>query len=243
MTSGETTEGEEDRKGLLRRFVGTLLSPAETLARVTVQPRWLSMLALTTSVSVICAGGLLSTEIGQQAWLDQTVTQMETLGRDVSDAQYERLEQMARFAPYLAGGQLLVSLPLLTATVAGILFAVFSVGLGGDATYGQVLAIVSHAGVVTTVRQVLITPLAYARESLSSPTSLSVFLPMLDEGSLLARLCGMVDFFAVWWTLVLAIGLSRLYRKPTRRIAVGLFAVYGVIAVAVAVVLTWIGAS
>ena len=39
-----------------------------------------------------------------------------------------------------------------------------------------------------------------------------------------------IDLFLIWWVIVLAIGVSVLYRRPTRPIALGFLCVYVVIA-------------
>jgi len=69
---------------------------------------------------------------------------------------------------------------------------------------------------------------------MSSSTNLAVFFPFLPESSFFARLLGMVDVFMVWWVSVLAIGLAVCYRKKTRGVAITLFAIYAVIAIAIA---------
>ncbi len=66
---------------------------------------------------------------------------------------------------------------------------------------------------------------------------------MIDEGSFLGRLLGMVDLFVVWWVFVLAIGLAVLYRRRTQPIALGLFSVYAVIAVVVAAIMSRMGGA
>ena len=68
-------------------------------------------------------------------------------------------------------------------------------GLGGNATIKQVYAVVVHSLTVLALQQLLVYPLDYAEQSLSSPTNLAVFLPFLDEGSFTARLFGAVDLF------------------------------------------------
>jgi hypothetical protein len=89
--------------------------------------------------------------------------------------------------------------------------------------------------VISALQSLLIWPFNYVRESASSPTNLSVFFPMLDEGSFLASMLGVIDLFILWWVIVLAIGLAVLYRRQTAPIAWSLIAVYGAIAVGVAV--------
>jgi hypothetical protein len=57
---------------------------------------------------------------------------------------------------------------------------------------------------------------------------------MLDAGSFLAKILGSVELFRVWWVMALAIGLAVVYKRKTRPIAITLFVVYAIIAVAAA---------
>jgi hypothetical protein len=216
------------------RFVGVITSPRETLSAVVAQPRWLGMLLLTAIVSAAAMAWFASTEVGQQAMLDQQVATTEAFGGTVSDAQYARMEEMARYMGIIQGATILIMSPLMAALVAGILFGAFSV-IGAVASYRQVFAVVVHAGAIMALQSLLIWPFNYLRESASSPTNLSVFFPMLEEGSFLASVLGTIDLFILWWVIVLATGLSVLYRRRTAPIAWTLLAVYGVIAALVGV--------
>jgi hypothetical protein len=128
---------------------------------------------------------------------------------------------------------MLVFAPLVTAILAAILYGVFTV-LGGESTFRHVFAVVVHAGVITMLQPLFTLPLNYQRHSMSSATNLAVFLPMLEEGSFLASLLGVLDLFYIWYAVVLAIGLAAIYRRRTTPIAVGLLAVFVLIGVAVA---------
>lgn len=231
------------RAGLLSRLAGIIVSPRDTLAGVVARPRWFGMLALVTVVTAVAVGGLLSTEVGRQAWLDQAVRSTEAFGGQVSDQQYRAMERMMPYAGLMGAAQMIVFIPLVGLVVAGILFAVFNAALGGEASFRQMFAVVTHAGAVSVVQQIFVTPLNYLRGSLSSPTNLSVFVPMLDETSFVARLLGTIDLFIVWWTLVLAVGMAVLYRRRTQPIAVALLIVYAVIAVIIAVLMSGLGGS
>jgi len=117
---------------------------------------------------------------------------------------------------------------------AGIMFAVVNALLGGDAPFKQVMAVVTRAGFVPALTQFFVLPLDYVRESLTSPTSLSVFLPFLEETSFSARFLGAIDLTLLWWMMNLAIGLGVLYKRRTGPIAMGMFMVYVVIALTIA---------
>jgi hypothetical protein len=223
-------------RSLVSRFWGILTAPRETFADVVAHPRWFGMMALVILVTVACTGGFLATTVGQQAWLDQAVRSTESFGRTVSDEQYAGMEKMAKYAAPLAAVQIAIVSPIITLIFAGILFAVFNAALGGDASFKHVFSVVVHASVVTVVQQIFVTPLNFVRESMSSATNLSVFLPMLDESSFVTKFLGTIDLFLIWWVVVLAIGLSVLYRRKTGPIAIGLFVVYGIIAIIIAAV-------
>jgi len=219
---------------LWARIWGILSSPKETFADIVARPRWFGMMVAVILVTTVFMGGFLMTPVGKQAYVDNSVRSTERFGGQVNEQQYAMMEKMAAYAAPITVVAVAVFTPLMWAIVAGLLFAVFNAAMGGDGSFKQVFAVVAYSSAVSIVQQVFVTPLNYVRESMSSATNLAVFLPMLDEGSFLARLLGMVDLFIVWWVIVLSIGLGVLYRRKTGPIAIGLFAVYGVIAVIVA---------
>jgi hypothetical protein len=225
-------------KSLIARLIGVLMSPRAAYADVVARPRVLGALAVVILISSAAVYTFMSTEVGQQAGLDMQVRQMESFGRTMSDAQYQRMEQMARYSKYFAAAGQVVTLPLMALVVAGIALAVFNAALGGDATFKQVYAVVAHSGIVISVQQLFTLPLDYVRETLSSPTNLAVFLPFLDENSFPARLLGSIDLFVIWWSVNLAIGLGVLYRKRTGPIATTLLVIYVTIGLVIAAVKT-----
>ena len=107
-----------------------------------------------------------------------------------------------------------------------------------SARFRAVFAIVVHSGVVLSLQRLVALPLNYINESLSAPTNLGVMLPMLEETSLLAGFLSGIDLFTVWWLLVVAIGLSVVYRLTATRIALRLLACYVVVVLGIALVIT-----
>jgi hypothetical protein len=223
-------------KGLLARAVGVVLSPRATYTDVAARPKWLGVLVLVVAVSGGAVTAFLSTEVGRRAAIDRQITQLESIGRPPSQAQLDRLEVMAPYFAYFALASQAIGLMLGTVVVSGVLFGVFSALLGGDATFKQFFAVVAHSGCILALQQLFVLPLDYVNKSLTSPTNLAVFLPMLDENSFFARTLGAIDLFLVWWMVNLAIGVAVLSRRPTASVATGLLAVYAVIALVIAAV-------
>jgi hypothetical protein len=215
---------------LLSRVIGMLISPRATFQWVVAHPTWLPMVLFTAGFAAVAMGAFLSTEAGQQAYVDQSVSSLESWGRTVDDEGYAAIERQAALSRYINPAAILVISPIMTALIAVLLYGLCSALYGGTATYKQMLAVVAHSGAITVVQQLFSMPLNYARQSLSSPTNLSVFFPMLEEDSVLSALLGSIDLFIVWWVLVLAVGLSVLYKRPTRSTATVLFVVYALIA-------------
>jgi len=230
-------------KSLPARVVGVLTSPGDTFRSVAAHPHWVGVLLLTTLVIAGLWFWFLSTESGQVAMLDQQVRQIEAWGQTVSEEQYTGIERSLPVMRYIVSGTTLVMGPLMTLLTAGLLFAVFNAGLGGNATFKQVFSIVTHAGIVMLLQALVVMPLNYVRESTTSAFNLAVFLPMLDENSLAARFLGMIDLFIIWWLIVLSIGLAVLYRRRTQPIAIGLLTVYVVIAAGIALIMRGVAGS
>jgi hypothetical protein len=220
--------------GLVGRVVGVLTSPRETYADVAARPSSLAVLLLVLLATIAPVMWILSTEVGQRAALDQQLQAMEAFGRTVSDEQYERMEQMAPYARYFAAAGQTVGFTVIVTAVSGIMFAIFGGLLGGNATFRQVFAVVSFSSVVTALRTLFSTPLNYARESLSSPTTLTALVPFFDDNTFAARLLGSIDLFLIWWILNLAIGLGVLYKRRTAPIATTMLALYAAIALTIA---------
>ena len=235
-SSAEPIVAPAPAKGLLARAVGIIVSPRATYADIAARPRVLAALVLILAISATGTIALLSTEVGRNAALDQQIRQAESFGRPMSDAQYAQMEKALPYFGYIgAAGQIIV-LTIVVLIISGLMFAVFNAFMGGDATFKQVMAVVTHSGFVFTVQSFFVLPLDYVRQSLTSPTSLSIFVPFLEETSFPARFLGALDLFVMWWVLNLAIGLGVLYKKRTGGVATGLFITYLVIALCIAAV-------
>jgi len=224
-------------QGLLGRAVGVIFSPRATYAGVATHPRVLGALLLILFIS--CAGtiALLSTEVMQQAALEQQLQQRKAFGAPpMTEAQTAQMERMLPYFGYIGAASAATFLVILSVVISGLMFAIFNALLGGDATFKQVLAVVVHSGFIFSLSTFFSVPLNYMRESLTSATNLGVFLPFLEETSFPARFLGALDLVVIWWMLNLAIGLGVLYKRRTGPIATGMLMTYLVIALVIAAV-------
>jgi hypothetical protein len=231
-----TGSGTAPLQELPARVVGVIFSPRETYRSVAAHPRVLGVLILVLLISVGATSAFLFTEVGKDALFDQQMRVIESFGARIPDEVYERMEEQLEWSPYFAGASQLVFIPLVWAVLSGLLLGFFNAILGGEATFKQVYAIVAHSGVLVALQQLFVLPLNYARGSMSSPTSLAVFFPFLDEASFVSLLLGGIDLFFIWLIVNLAIGIGVLYKKRTTPIAMTMLGIYFSVILVVAAV-------
>ena len=105
---------------------------------------------------------------------------MEAFGMTVTDQMYEQMRGRMWFAPYQTAVSVLIFSPIMAVAIAGVLFLVFNVAMGGEATFKQLFAVFVHAGVISALQQLFTGPLNYFRGAVTSATNLAVLLPMVD---------------------------------------------------------------
>src|SRR5262245_31411391 len=96
----------------MRRLVGVLMHPRDTMAAVVRQPSFLAVWILVLLTVAASAVSILSTAVGQQALVDERVRTTEMIGGRVDDATYAGWLARPPLSAYLtSGGRLLVSPP------------------------------------------------------------------------------------------------------------------------------------
>jgi hypothetical protein len=225
------------------RMLGVIRTPRATFERLAVNPRWADVLVVTFLVTALSSALLLETETGRLALLDQWERTAVAFGQTVGDSEYAELAQASENGAAYGVASSFASGPVLAVGLSGVLIGLFRLLVGGGVAFRQVLSIVAHSGVILMLRQVIAAPVVYMRETLASPTTLTMFFTMLDEGSPLARFFGSVDLFVIWWVVVMAIGMSVLYGQPARRLALAFMGTYVVLAGVLAAVMALTGGT
>ena len=234
---------------LAGRIYGVIRRPRVTLSTIVQAPSWAPVLVATTLVTFLCGIAFLRTDVGQQALVDQWERTATAFGQPVDDEGYARMELTARsgvFDVAYAAITALASGPALVFAVSGLLFVLLKRHgslPGSRPTFVQVLAVASYASVILALRQIVATPLDYVRESIASPTTLVQLFSMLDEASPAARFLGIVDLFVIWWIVVLAIGVSIVYQRSTRSVALVFTGAYVVLALLAALAMAVSGGT
>lgn len=236
---------------LAARLVGVIRRPRATFTTIVQTPSWVPVLAASTVVTFLCGIGFLRTDVGQQALVDQWERTATAFGQPVDDEAYGHMEEAAgnvTFEAIYSAGTALASGPALAFALSGVLFLFLKRHHGAAASgsrppFAQVLTVVSYAGVILALRQIVATPIDYMRESIASPTTLVQLFSMLDEASPLARFLGIIDLFVIWWIVVLAIGLSVLYQRSSRSLVLAFTGAYVALALLAALAMAVSGGT
>jgi Yip1 domain len=226
-------------KNLLARFIGIVTAPKETFQSIVATPRVLGMLVVVTVLMAISAALPVTTQGGRQAAIDKAEEGMravQKMGINVDmEKMHEQMEKSASQMPVRNAITFLLLVPIVTVISAGIFFAIFNAGLGGEARFKQVYAVIIHAGVISTLQMVFSAGINYMRETVDAGTNLGMLFPFLPEQSFVVSFFSAIDIFRVWWVVVLSIGLAVLYRRRTAPIAYTLFGIYALFAIGYAV--------
>jgi len=236
-TVASQSAGASPSKGVLARALGIVFSPRSTYADVARQPHAFLALVLVIVISAVATVTFLSTAVGRRAALDQQLSSMESFGFHPTAEQIQQIERRASSGPYFVVAAQIVFIRLISLIVAGIGLAVFTAALGGSASFKQGYAVVVHSWFIPMLMTPFVMPLNYLRESLSSPTTLAIFLPWLDETSFFGRWLSSIDLIRIWWLVSLSIGFGVLYKRRTAPIAGGILALYVALALIAAAVM------
>jgi hypothetical protein len=227
---------------LIRQVAGVLVRPRSALADARRDTHWLLVWAVVLAVWAAAGAALLSTEVGQQVLVDERVRVIEAFGGSVSDEQYSALQASPPWWVYLTSGSRLLLTPPVTVLVAAAMWLI-AWRDGARARFVECLAVVVHGSVVLLLGQLIATPLHYVRESLTSPLNLATVLPLIEGGTPQARFFGTMDLFVLWWTAVLAVGMSVITGRRVRRYFGWLVAVLVTVAGAIALATTLAGGA
>lgn len=241
--NGTGPESYQAFETLPARVMAIVGKPRALFSAVIARPRFAAVMLLTFLVTAGCRAAFMETAVGQQALVDQWERAALAFGRAVTDEEYGKLVALSQHGAAYAALSALAGGPVLTVVVAGAVRVVAAVARWGKASYRQLLAIVAHGGIILMLRDLVVAPLNYARETLAGPTTLAQLVPILDEASPAARFLGMIDLFLVWWVIVLGIGMALLYRRPTRETVLAFMGAYVAFALVLALAMVVTGGT
>jgi len=228
------------------RIFGVLFSPKATFEDIVRKPSWLLPTAI-LCLMALAVGVALNQKVNWREVVSQQMEKSSQTAQLSEEDKEKRIEAGAKIAPIFS----YVGVPLtilLVLVVALVMLGAYNVMAGVNPGYATALGIVSHAYVPLIIGNVLfLVVLSLKPEGtldLNNPvaTNLAAFLPE-DAPKWLDALGKNVDIFITWILVLIASGFSAANPKKLKgarpyRIAFGVFAVYVVLRVGIAFVLS-----
>lgn len=211
--------------GLLVRLRDVFFRPVRVFEQLARVPLWAGALLVSLTVATLAQAAFMRSAVGSAAVVDARIASYDRMKDRITKEQYDRAVNDAIRSSstiwYEVPLRNVVSATSWMLVSSTIFYAIFNGLFGaGFAKFGNVFAVVSHSWIILVSGRVLVHGLNYLNASTTSTTSALVLLPFdLDEVSIVGAFFEQVDLVSVWWTVVVAVGLAVLYKRPIKPVA------------------------
>lgn len=212
-----------------RRVMDTFFSPVALFSRFGTRPPWWDVMLVSVVLGVI--GFAL---IPLDVWVSTTEEAMRRQGQAVpAGMDPEAMAGMQRTFG-IVGGAIMpwIFLPI----QAGVMVLLFSVILGGSATFRQYVGVAAHASLISAVGQLVSLPIII-KTGLMAGITLGAVAGGMDHDSFLYQFLNAWNVFLIWQLVVIGLGAAALNRRIGAGTAVGvLMGIYAVVALIIAAI-------
>lgn len=204
---------EEATMGGFSKIVNTFFEPRKVFETLRVKPTWLipfiilavlGMASFWFTYPLIMKDVITNIEENEQIPEEQKEIIIERIG----GADHPPIYQMA-FAP--------VGVIVYFLLISVVLYFVFNVLLGGDSSFKRVLSVFSYSSLIAIPKAIVHLPLAFAKKTADIQTSLAIILSPEAKGTFLQRILSGFDIFTLWQVILIALGLSVMYKFTMKR--------------------------
>lgn len=225
---------EPNELGFFERLINIFTNPRKTFESIDRNPTWIWPMVIIILLTAVTTQIMFPTIM--QSQLDNIRNNSDIPQEQLQMIERQMTENVTMQRIFALGGQLIAT-PLVYLLLAAIYFFVGSVLLGGDTSYKKVLSMLSWSGCISIVATIVLMPLVMIKKSLNISLSPALFMSGDSVESKLYVFLSKLDFFTIWYLIVVAIGFSVIYKfgKAKAFIAVGfLWAIWIAISVAFA---------
>ena len=228
------------------RIVGVLFSPKATFEDIVRKPSWLLPTAILCLMALVVGFGL-NQKVNWREVVSQQMEKSEQTAQLSEQDKEKRIEAGAKIAPIFSYLGVPVTI-LLVLVAALVMLGAYNVMAGVNPGYVTALGIVSHAYVPLVIANILFLVVLFLKPAgtldINNPvaTNVAALLPE-DAPKWLDALCKNLDIFLIWILVLIAMGFTAANPKKLKGgksygIAFGAFAVYVVLRVGIAFVLS-----
>ncbi|MCK4427309.1 MAG: YIP1 family protein [candidate division Zixibacteria bacterium] len=208
-----TVPQEEKTMGGTSKVLNIFFEPRRVFESLKIKPTWL----VPFLIAVLLAMGFLY--FAFPLIMDQQVQRIQEMEQIPEARKLEIIEGMReKDSPPLWQ----LALPpvfglIVLVVVAGILFFVFNVFLGGDSTYSRVFSVYSYSGLVAIPSMIVKFPLIMLKGDLDVQTSLALLLSANAKDTFLYSVLSSLDIFSFWQVILVSMGMGVMYKYSTKK--------------------------
>ncbi|MBB4635820.1 YIP1 family protein [Longimicrobium terrae] len=188
----------------VRRVADTFLSPIALFGRFGARPPWVDV----TVLSVVIMAGAIAM-VPESVYLETMREAVRQQGQQMTPA----MEGMAGMQRVFALGATVVMPWIALVISAGLLTLIFSVLMGGKATFRQHVSVMAHAGLIGAVGLWARLPVILQKRDMQAGISLAALAPSAEPGSFTYKFLNAWDVFTIWQYVVIAFGVAIVGRR------------------------------
>lgn len=202
--------GSQQELNGFQKIIGVFFSPTKTFESIDRKPGWIVPVVVILLITVVIS--IVANPILLPLRKDKILERMEERGatREQMDQMLERIDKSAKFGFVFATIRLIIKLLLLTLAV----WLIGKMVLGGEASYEKVFSVFTYSYLPWALGMVLVVILMIIQKSPNIHFSLATFLPDEKAGTFVYNLVRSIGVFSIWHFIVLALGLSVIYKLP-----------------------------
>ncbi|UCF78133.1 MAG: YIP1 family protein [Candidatus Eiseniibacteriota bacterium] len=225
--TGLREEGTGGMGESLGRAIRVLFSPTEVFQTLDKRPGWLAPLLICVLVTAI-SSWIIFTPVTIPEQREQMEKRFEQQG--MTEEQLERATQFfdSKIMFFLAVLSPVVLIPLAVLVVAAVLHFVCALILGGQSTFSRTFSVMAHAAMVILPGAIVKVPLQLIKKTTQVHAGLGLLVSSPEPGAGFGQrfsynFLAQVDVFNVWEVILLAIGLSVIFKfsRPKSYYTVG----------------------
>lgn len=198
--------------GSLPARIGQLFfSPGKLFESFREQAPWGGTL-LTASLAILAMQVVaMYVLISDQAFADYIKQSLIEAGAQLPpDAQLLQMAKMNKMIGVIAGPILTSLMAFFSALVVWLMFSVVG---GGNARYGQYLAVIVHCLFISLLGAIVLLPMQVSTGQLELNLSLALLLDEPNKMSFLFRALDKLSVFTIWSMIAIGIGVAAINRK------------------------------
>ena len=202
--------GSQQELNAFQKIIGVFFSPTKTFESIDRKPGWIVPVVVILLITVVIS--IVANPILLPLRKDKIIERMEQRGatRQQMDNMLDRIDKSANLGFIFATIRLIIKLLILTL----IVWFVGKFVLGKDASFEKVFSVFTYSYLPWVLGMVLVVILMVVQKSPDIHFSIATFLPGDQSGKFIYNLVRSIGVFSIWHFIVLALGLSVIYKLP-----------------------------